>query len=534
MVDRNPLHDKSLPVQAMNINELNNLSIVTSLGFDLIRQLQQVVLVCDQMWRIRELSKGAQDLLAEPGENIRGQNLMRFIPLATLPIITEDRKIEPRLIEQVRLPGGRVCSLKVSLSHIFFEEEEIFYLLSLNDVTDIVKAGQADRKANRAKSQFLAQISHEIRTPLLGILGYCERLNRGNSDESHRESVETIEYCARQLLLLVNNLLDISKIEEQKVELNENSFDLKTLVKQMILMIQPHMEGKQLKLEMDWDEAVPEQVVGDEGKIRQVLINLLTNALKYTETGFIKVRVSLERSRLNTSGEQFAVLFSVLDSGIGVAGEALARIFEPFVQIDQVRNDHGNGLGLAICKQFVNIMGGEIWCEPNRPVGSVFSFVLVLKKASTAKKVFEKPGAYEPGCPMMLRSSRPQVLLAEDIKVNRKLIQYMLEDLGCEVISVDNGEKCITMLNKFMPDVILMDMQMPVMNGFQATQVIRQNDSWNYIPIVALTAYAMSTDVERCLQVGCNYYLSKPFTRAELYNILQQCFGSMLSCDEMC
>ncbi len=523
-----------MPAQAMTIDEFDNISIVTSLGFDLIRQLQQAVLVCDQMWRIRELSQGAQNLLAEPGENIRGQNLMRFMPLAALPIITADRKMEPRLIEQVRLPGGRTCSLKVSLSHIYFEKDELLYLLSLNDVTDIVKAGQADRKANRAKSQFLAQISHEIRTPLLGILGYCERLNRGNSEESHRESVETIEYCAKQLLLLVNNLLDISKIEEQKVELTENPFELKLLVKQMMLMIQPHMEGKQLKLELDWDDAVPEQVIGDEGKIRQVLINLLTNALKYTDQGFIKVSVSLDRTRFIDDGDKCPLLFSVADSGIGVAGDALDRIFEPFVQIDQVRNDHGNGLGLAICKQFVNIMGGEIWCESNQPVGSVFSFVLLLKKASLAKKTFEKPGAYELSHPVLQRSARPQVLLAEDIRVNRKLIQYMLEDLGCEVISVDNGEKCIAMLNKCVPDVILMDMQMPVMNGFQATQVIRQNESWSYIPIVALTAYAMSTDVERCLQVGCNYYLSKPFTRNELYNILQQCLGNLVSCDEMC
>jgi len=357
-----------LPAQAMTIDEFDNISIVTSLGFDLIRQLQQAVLVCDQMWRIRELSQGAQNLLAEPGENIRGQNLMRFMPLAALPIITADRKMEPRLIEQVRLPGGRTCSLKVSLSHIYFEKDELLYLLSLNDVTDIVKAGQADRKANRAKSQFLAQISHEIRTPLLGILGYCERLNRGNSEESHRESVETIEYCAKQLLLLVNNLLDISKIEEQKVELTENPFELKLLVKQMMLMIQPHMEGKQLKLELDWDDAVPEQVIGDEGKIRQVLINLLTNALKYTDQGFIKVSVSLDRTRFIDDGDKCPLLFSVADSGIGVAGDALDRIFEPFVQIDQVRNDHGNGLGLAICKQFVNIMGGEIWCESNQPV----------------------------------------------------------------------------------------------------------------------------------------------------------------------
>lgn len=521
-------------MQAVNINEFDNISLATSLGFDLIRQLQQLVLVCDQMWRIRELSQGAQDLLAESGENIRGQNLMRFIPLAALPVVTESRKIEPRLIEQLRLPGGRICSLKVALSHIYFDEDEPLYLLTLNDVTDIVKEGQANRKANRAKSQFIAQISHEIRTPLLGILGYCDRLNRGNSDESYQESVETIEYCARQLLLLVNNLLDISKIEEQKVELNENPFDLKALVKQMMLMIQPHMEGKQLRLELEWDNAVPEKVIGDEGKIRQVLINLLTNALKYTDQGFIKVSVSPDRSRFIEGGEKCALLFSVSDSGIGVAADALTRIFEPFVQIDQARNDHGNGLGLAICKQFVNIMGGEIWCKPNQPVGSVFSFVLLLKKDYMSDKVSDKSGAYEANFSVLHRNVRPQVLLAEDIKVNRKLIQYMLEDLGCDVISVDNGEKCIAMLSKFMPDIILMDMQMPVMNGFQATQVIRQNDKWSYIPIVALTAYAMSTDVERCLQVGCNYYLSKPFTRGELYNILQQCMGSLVSCDEMC
>lgn len=520
-------------MQVKHIDELNDVSILSGLGFELVKQLQQAVLVCDQAWQILEVSPEARNLLGEAGEEIRGQSLMRFIPLSDLPSITSDHKTATRLIEQLSLPGGRICSFKVSVSRILFREDQPLYLFSFTDVTDMVRAQQKERKANRAKSHFLAQISHEIRTPLLGILGYCERLNRVTDAANHQESVETIEYCARQLLVLVNNLLDISKIEEQKVEVTKNLFDIKTLVNQMVLMIQPHMEGKQLQLVFDWDPAVPEQVIGDEGKIRQILINLLTNALKYTDTGFIKVSVKLDRTRI-ASDTQCALLFSVSDSGIGVDGDELDRIFEPFVQIDKVRNDHGNGLGLAICKQFVNIMGGEIWCKPNKPVGTVFSFVLMLEKAPRQDNILEPAGSYEMHFPIKPRGTRPSVLLAEDIKINRKLIQYMLEDLGCEVISVENGEKCISMLNKYMPDVILMDMQMPVMNGFQATQIIRQDARWQYIPIVALTAYAMSTDVERCLQSGCNYYLSKPFTRDQLYHTLQQCLDSQVNCDEMC
>ena len=207
----------------------------------------------------------------------------------------------------------------------------------------------------------------------------------------------------------------------------------------------------------------------------------------------------------------------------------MERIFEPFVQIDRIRKDNGSGLGLAICKQLVDAMGGVIWCEPNQPAGSLFSFNLPLETGSESG-VSEKRGDYSLKSSL---ASRPTILLVEDIKVNRKLIQYMLEDLGCKVMAVDNGERCLALLEKVVPDLILMDMQMPVLNGFEATSIIRRTQQWKHIPIIALTAYAMNGDVEKCMEVGCNFYLSKPFNRDQLYSLLEQCLKSPANYSEI-
>lgn len=489
---------------------------------ELIRSLGQAVILCDQDWRIVESSRGAETFLGEEKETIKSRHLFRDVFSTMAGDIDWQEDQNEFFIERYQLPGKGSAALKVSLSKIAFKGCKGYYMVFVTDVSDLFLAQQTARNASIAKSRFVAHISHEIRTPLLGILGFCERLSGFAVDENHRESLETIESCANQLLGLVNSLLDISKIESQKVEVYKHPFSLRALIKQVTLSIQPALREKNLSLELDIEPSLPVCLVGDELKIRQVLSNLLVNAIKYTDSGGIKISVRRPAESFERGPHKCLIGFSVADSGIGVPEGDRERIFEPFVQMDKMRKDHGSGLGLAICKQLVDAMGGVIWCESNRPHGSLFSFNLPLEPGSE-NGVSERKGEYN------VRGSlayRPTILLAEDIKVNRKLIQYMLEDLGCKVIAVENGERCVALLDKVAPDLILMDMQMPVLNGYEATRIIRQTPQWSHIPIIALTAYAMNGDVEKCMEVGCNYYLSKPFNRGQLYTLVDQCLGS--------
>lgn len=527
-----PLHpSNSSQAETAIINEQANSVTILAYLLHIIKELDQAVILCNESWQIVALSRGVAALLKMDTSSFKGGHLTRMIPLPSFRGFDSGSTQYKIFMEEVILAGGRPCNLKVSVNPIADEANKSYFLIFFNDVSDLVESQQAARTANLAKSQFLAQISHEIRTPLLSILGFCERLGGEKWDDKQREGLDTIEMCANQLLGLVNNLLDLTKIEAQRVEINRHPLNLKILMKQMLMLIKPQIEQKNLILELDWDSELPEQMVGDEGKLRQVLSNLLINAAKYTDRGIIKLSIRLDKKSLTPGSSSLPLLFSVADTGIGVDVHELDRIFEPFVQVDQLRKKQGNGLGLAICKQLVQIMGGNIWCEANYPRGAVFSFVLPLEVIPGSNQVSELKGQYLAPALQFPMSYRPTVLLAEDIKVNRKLIQYMLEDLGCKVFPVENGEKCINMLRKVTPDAILMDMQMPIMNGFEATRIIRQSEEWRYIPVVALTAYAMHGDVERCMEVGCNYYLSKPFTRNQLFDTLSQCLTSALTCD---
>ncbi len=413
--------------------------------------------------------------------------------------------------------------IKAGINKFIWQGKEALLFSAMN-INDLCKAEEKARLANLAKNEFLAHMSHEIRTPLLGISGFCELFSQEELSSRQKESVENIRYCTEQLLGLVSNILDLSRIEARQVAMNQKPFSIKSMIEHMVQSLGIRVDKNKVDLQVEISSEIPERLIGDELKIRQVLNNLLTNAIKFTEEGYIKIIAERDDENSTMLPAVFPLKISVCDSGIGISHKKSRDIFKAFVQLDCQQNmEHkGAGLGLAISKQLVEIMGGRIWYEPEQGNGSAFSFLLPMQEVFT-EECMESDEDYlleNTGIPAVSGSN---VLLVEDIGVNRKLIKYMLEDMGCDVITARNGKECIEILHKSSPDLILMDMQMPVMDGYQATAIIRESPKHRRIPIIALTAYAFSGDVDRCLQAGCNSYLSKPFTREQLCQSLNKC-----------
>lgn len=485
---------------------------------NLLANINECIIVTDADYQILFWNQGAEKLLGFPAEKVLGHNLeyvlnkVKFIDHISNNLVN-DGFWEGQL-DLVTVTGDSK-SIKLSVTRITDACNPIHIVIIANDITELLNAQRRESEANQAKSDFLARLSHELRTPLVGIVGYCELLKSNHNDALTQEKLTTIEHCARQMLDLANNMLDLSKIDARQVEIKQQDFDLYDVITYTINSFCPHAKTG-VEISAHISPQVPRLVKGDQTKVKQIISNLLTNAFKFTSRGYIKVKVELE---LNYKAAQgfYPVKIAVIDSGIGIDENERSRIFEPFIHdVACFDGRGGTGLGLAICKQFAELMGGCIWCDANPEGGSEFNLILPLEAAAFHS---DQPA---PSTPAPGGFKGLKVLLAEDISVNRKLITLMLEKAGCEVAAVNNGEECINKLGDFSPDVILMDMQMPVLDGFGAARMIKSNPCWNGIPIIALTAYAMTNDIIKCQEAGCDSYLSKPFTSEQLINALKQ------------
>lgn len=424
-------------------------------------------------------------------------------------------------IGQISLLSGLDKGIRFSFHSAGVGDGKDYYCVLAADISDLLKETRKLQQASTAKDEFLAGLSHEARTSLLGILGYCDILGRDAAAHQETEAIDIIRDCARQLLGLVNRMIDLAKIECNQVELDPKAFSLHHMLHQAVLSLQPSLRGKTVELDLAIASDIPDRIIGDEVRIRQVLTNLLSNAIKFTEAGRVEVQVQKAKFPLTVEAQSFSLQISVSDTGIGVAPGLRDKIFQPYTTSEyQGYEGKGIGLGLAISKQLVELMRGLIWFETNQEKGSCFSFVIPVQLP--VLEVEESQEGYKLLEPLAVIPTSLRILLAEDRRVNRMLIKQMLEQLGCSVVTASNGLECIQILHDVQPDAIFMDMQMPIMDGFEATREIRQSPHYQHIPIIALTAHALKSDIDHCMQVGCDYYLSKPFTREELHQVLNK------------
>lgn len=442
-------------------------------------------------------------------------------------LLHDTRKDKTRFWNELSLSPVR--DKKGNLTHFIGIQNDVSHRISIEE--KIIRAKELADQANKAKSTFIANMSHELRSPLNAILGFSQLMGRSPGlSQSDRENISIINRSGEHLLTLINNILDLSKIEAGKTVLQPVNFDLYRLLDEVEDMFLLRAENKGLKLIFERQENIPQYVCTDIVKLRQILINLLGNAIKFTRVGGISVRVRKGKEKNETKTEthyQFPITqihFDVIDTGLGIAESELDRLFEAFTQTQAgTEIQEGTGLGLPIAQKFARLLGGDIRVRSREGKGSTFSFDIWVG-AALAMEVLETKPKHQV---IALANNQIQyrILVVDDRPSNRILLVKLLQPLGFAVKEAENGKRAIEIWETWEPHLIWMDMRMPVMDGYEATQYIKRTIKGNATAVIALTASALEEEKAIVLSAGCDDFVRKPFREEELFETMAKHLG---------
>ncbi len=488
-----------------------------------------IIFIVDYHGNILYHNNSVKEILGYRASSLVGKNFFTFIPPQLLSNFTAEikkstkKRFNKSIEFQFMAKDKTYKYLEFNSVNLKQQEGIEGLILDCRDISQRKKDAEELMRAQKAKEQFLANISHEIRTPINGIAGMASLLSQNPSKEEQRTYLNAIKSAADNLKVIINDILDLASIESGKLQLEKIGFNLNDLLHSLIDAYGVQASEKGVKLSYKLAEDANKVFIGDPVRLNQILINLISNAIKFTHAGSIHVSVKTDRIKEGT----YRLRFDITDTGIGIPKSKLQTIFESFSQADAsvTRKYGGTGLGLTIVKQLIELQKGTIKVVSEEGNGSTFTFTISYQLGKT--EFFDETKLYKPKQNTQLKNA--SVLLVEDNDINRLYAGSILKMWGCHFETAENGVVALEKVRNNSFDVILMDIQMPVMDGFETTKAIRQGDpKKKSVPIIALTANATQKDFEKCIAAGMNDCITKPFTQDDLLKTLTKYLGKKL------
>jgi PAS domain S-box-containing protein len=512
-------------------NQAKNEALISGI----MRGVGEGIILINSRYRIMSINQAALNIFGyeQEGQVTYQLSISDLIAPEDQKVLQEVARQLQQLSPQAPLPGqtaleirglhkqGHSIPLEISYSEIRVADEQRFIIL-LRDIRErknaeraLIAARDRAEEASRAKAQFLSVMSHEIRTPLNAVIGIANLMMDEAPRPDQLESLKVLKFSSEHLLSLINDILDFSRIEAEKLTLSDRPFDLSSTMRSLHEMHLPKAQAKGLEMAFHWNEDLPTWVQGDAVRLTQVLTNLLSNALKFTESG----RVELKIEKKEATADKVLVTFTVADTGIGIAEEEQGKIFDVFTQAHRQINQQfgGTGLGLAISQRILNLWKSQLQVSSTLGEGSSFAFEVWLPLAAPPEAgIQQTKNAASPSL-LAQHLDQARILMVEDNLVNQLICSRFLEKWNCRVDTAENGAEALKQLQKQKYDLILMDVHMPVMNGLETTQILRQSPEYQDLPIIALTASADQQTQDEVFAAGMNDYVYKPFRPEELF-----------------